>query len=129
MATESGTVSEKTERLLLAQLSAPTVEAAAEQVGVSLSTAYRCRRQPRFRRRLERLRRGVFDQGLTTVQGLVGEAVSAVRRNLTCGVPAVEVSAAARVVDIGFKFADLADLSKRMEEIEQRLGDGQEVLR
>jgi|SRR5262245_253669 len=121
MATEFGTVPEKKKRLLLALLSVPTVEAAAEQAGVSLSTSYRWRRQPKFRRQLDRHRREVFDQGLAAMHALLGEAVDTLRRNLTCGLPNVDVAAVAKVAEIGLKFAEMADVTRRLEAVEEQM--------
>jgi hypothetical protein len=70
---------------------------------------------------LDRYRRDTFEHGLAHLLALIGEAVDTLRRNLTCGVPNVEVAAAGKVADIGLKFVELADVTRRLEEIENRL--------
>ena len=111
--------STKKRRLLEALLVRPTIRQAAEDAGVSLATAFRWRRQPKFRSRLDELRRASFEQGLCNLQSLGTEAVETLRRNLSCGKPSVEVAAAAKIVDIGLKFSELADITRRLDELEE----------
>ena len=111
-------VSQKKRVLLVALLSRPSIHEAALAAGVSISTAFRWRRQPKFKARLDSMRREQFEQGLHNIHSLTSAAVETLKRNLDCGKPAVEVAAASRIVDIGLKFAELSDVVRRLDQLE-----------
>jgi hypothetical protein len=53
------------------------------------------------------------------LQQATGEAVAALRRNLTCGTPAAEIAAAKAIIDQSVKGVELIDLAERVEALEQ----------
>ena len=53
------------------------------------------------------------------LQQTATQAVDALTRNLTCGIPAVEVGAAKSVLDQAIKAVELVDLAERIEALEQ----------
>ena len=109
------------ERLLLALLEGLTPEQAAERVGVSVSTAWRWRRGPKFQRRLQRARGELLRAGMDRLAGVVGEAVETLRRNLSCGNPAAENMAAGKLIEATLKYREQLDLADRMSAVEARL--------
>ena len=111
---------------LSALLSSPTIEAAAEQTGVSTATLRRWLADPDFQRRYRDARRQVVEHAVSGLQQATGEAVAALRRNLTCGVPAAEISAAKSIMDFSLKAVELVDLAERVERLEVQLGEGRQ---
>ena len=104
---------------LAALLSEPTIALAAEKVSVSESTLLRWLAEPSFRDRYRAARRQVVEQATARLQQATTEAVDALRRNLTCGVPASEIGAAKAVIDVAVKGIELVDLAERVAALEQ----------
>jgi hypothetical protein len=100
-------------------LSEPTIEAAATRAGISEPTLWRWLADPAFQRRYRDARRQVVEHAVSGLQRASGEAVDTLRRNLTCGVPAAEISAAKSIMDFSLKAVELVDLAERVEELEQ----------
>src|SRR5216683_3059200 len=69
--------------------------------------------------RLCLLRRQVVEQAISQLQQAASEAASALRRNLTCGVPSVEVRAALGVLEQSVKAVELLDLEERVQMLEE----------
>jgi hypothetical protein len=115
---------------LAALLACPTIEQAAEQAGISSATLYRWLHDPAFQQRYRSVRRSVVEQAITGLQQATGEAVAALRRNLTSGVPAAEIAAAKAIIDQAVKGVELVDLVERVEQLEQAARDakGDQVL-
>ncbi len=87
--------------------------------GVSESSLLRWLRDPAFRAEYRAARRAVVEQAVSGLQHATSEAVAALRRNLTCGMPTVEISAAKAVLDFAVKGVELIDLAERVEMLEQ----------
>jgi hypothetical protein len=113
----------KQDRAILALLTEPTVEAAARSADVAPATIWRWTQQADFRSRLRDARRAVVEGAIGRLQAAATEAVDALRRNLTCGTPSVEVRAATAILDQAIKAVVLFDLAERVEHLEARLGD------
>jgi hypothetical protein len=79
---------------IAALLRAPEIEAAAAMLGLDEAVLRRWLEDPRFRARYREARRAFLEDATDRLQQLVGGAVEALARNLTCGVPEVEVEAA-----------------------------------
>jgi hypothetical protein len=93
------------EDAIAALLSEPTVEAAAKRVGISESTLLRW-----------------MAGAIGRLQQASTQAVDALVRNLTCGIPAVEVGAAKAVFELTAKGMEQLDFAERLAAIEQVLG-------
>ncbi|MDB5310339.1 MAG: hypothetical protein JWO38_4541 [Gemmataceae bacterium] len=93
-----GKMTEKAEVVIAALLTEPTHAAAAARAGIGEATVQRCLRKKSFLRLYRAARRRVVEAAIGQVQQLTSEAVQVFRRNLTCGVPAVELRAAALVL-------------------------------
>jgi hypothetical protein len=91
--------SRREEVAIAALLPEPTILQAAEKAIVSESTLLRRLAEPAFKARYRAARRQVVEQAVSELQQAASEAVEALRRNLTCGVPAAEISAAKTIVE------------------------------
>ena len=79
---------------IAALLRAPEVKAAAATLGLDEAVLRRWLEDPRFRARYREARRAFLEDAAARLQQLAGSAVETLARNLTCGVPEVEVEAA-----------------------------------
>src|SRR4051812_36032813 len=93
----------KEEAALAALLSEPTIEAAATKAGISESTLLRWMAEPAFKATYRDARRQVVELAVTGLQQATSEAVTALRRNMTCGLPPAEIAAAKAVLDFAVK--------------------------
>ena len=107
------------DRALAALLSEPTIVQAAATAGLSESTLLRWLAEPAFRARFREARRQVVEQAISSLQRATVEAVEALRRNLACGVPSAEISAAKAIVEQAIRAVELIDLAERVEQLEQ----------
>jgi hypothetical protein len=107
------------DRALAALLSEPTIAAAATKAGIGESTLLRWMAEPDFKARYRAARRQVVEGAIGRLQQAATLAVDALTRNLTCGIPAVEVGAAKSILDQAIKAVELVDLAERVEALEQ----------
>src|SRR5262249_220504 len=110
------------EALIAALLTARTYAAAAEKAGVSESTLYAWLRISEFKPAFRDGRRAILEAAVAELQRASGDAVSTLRKNLTCGMFAQENSAALAILDRAFRGMAILDFEERMEQVEQRLG-------
>jgi hypothetical protein len=113
--------SRKQELTILALLQQPTIRAAAQAAGVSDVTLWRWLQQPEFRTRYRAARRQVVEGALASLQQATSEAAATLQRNLTCGVPSVEIRAAAAILEQAVRAIELVDLEERLERLEAQL--------
>ena len=110
----------KEEQAIVALLTHPTVAEAAKACAVSEVTLWRWMQQPAFTERYRAARRQALEGAIGSLQQAASEAASALRRNLACGVPSVEVRAALGILEQAIKGAELLDLQERIEALEQQ---------
>jgi len=108
-------------RAVLALLEAPSAEAAATAVGVASSTLWRWRQTPAFQRALQDARRAAFGKALDRLAATAVTAAETLARNLSCGTPAVEVSAARALLEQIRTAIEVEDLAERVERLEETL--------
>jgi hypothetical protein len=84
---------------ITALLRAPRVEAAAALAGIPEGTLRQWLKDPRFDARYQAARQATLDDRIARLEQLAGDAVDALARNLTCGVPQVEVEAAKAILN------------------------------
>jgi hypothetical protein len=108
------------DRAVAALLTEPSIAAAAKAAGISESTLLRWMQDPTFRDRLRAARRSVVEDAVGRLQQAATLAVDALARNLACGTPAVEVSAAKGILDLTMKSLE-SDTAERLEAIERLL--------
>jgi transposase len=79
-------------------------------------------RDPDFAAKFRKARATVLDQATAALQAATLEAVASLRRNLACGTPAVEVSAARVVLEMAARATEQAELTKRLAALEELAG-------
>lgn len=113
--------SRKWEDAIVALLAHPTIPEAARGCGISDRTLWRWLQDSDFQSAYRVARRQVVEKAIAELQGACSDAVKALTRNLKCGVPAVEVSAARIILDQATKGIELADLVEQVEQIKTLL--------
>ena len=119
--TNQETLEARWDRTIACLLQAPTLAAAAEAVGVAVSTLDRWMHDPAFLARYREARRRVLEAAAGRVADALAEAVGALRRNLECGHAATEVRAALAFFDLAYRDAELASVEDRVEVLEAKL--------
>jgi hypothetical protein len=109
---------------IVALMTEPTMEAAARQAGISANTLGRWMREPAFLTAYRDVRRTFVESAIARIQNATGEAVDALRRNLTCGRSGDEIRAAVAILDHASRGVELMDLAERLDALESRLTDG-----
>lgn len=117
-------LSRKQEQAIAALLAEPTIGTAATAAKVSESTLWRWLQQGAFRTRYRAARAQVVESAIGSLQRAATKAVAALERNLECGQPSVEVSAARAILDNAVRAFELLDLAERVEALEAA-ADGQ----
>jgi hypothetical protein len=113
-------LSRKEEQAIVALLQQPTLQAAAAALSISDVTLWRWLQQPDFQARYRAARRQVVEGALANLQQATSQAAATLRRNLTCGIPSVEIRAAIAILDQSAKAVELLDLGERVELLEQQ---------
>ena len=109
----------KQDEAIAALLTVPTVSAAARRIKVSETTLWRWLQEPQFQRAYRAARRQVVEAAIGRLQQACGDAVTALRRNLT-GRGAVSVSAARAILGQAIEAIEIMDLAERVEALEQQ---------
>ena len=112
-------LSRKQEAAIAALLELPTCAAAAKAAGISEATMRRWQQQDEFKAAYRDARRQLVEGAVGRLQGVTGEAVETLRRNLTCSTSSVEVAAAKFVLEHASKAIELLDLAERIEALEE----------
>lgn len=121
--------------LLAAVLSQPTLTRAAAAVGVNEKTIRRAMKRPEFSKKVAEARKAAIVSAVGSLGGLAGEAYDAIRRALTCGVPALELKAGLAVLMDGpirggeflFGMEELAELREQVAKLmEQDQHEGEQ---
>src|SRR4051812_46934311 len=106
-------------RFVAAWCAHPLLVDAADAAGVSIASAKRYARHPTVLAAFRGEAHAVGADALTGVAGLAPAALDALRRNLRCGVPGVEVRAAVAVLDVLTRADDVLALAERVADLEQ----------
>ncbi len=110
------------ERLLALLACGVTVEAAAQQSGVSPATVYRRLTDRNFRRRLQGVRADFVRRTAGTLTAAATEAVRTLLELLKpAAPPPVRLGAAKAVLEIGVKLREIAEVEERLAALEERL--------
>ena len=113
-------LSRRHEAVIVALLANPTMKAAAA-AGVNESTVWRLMQREDFQKAYRAAQEKALDGALGTLQGATSEAVAALQRNLSCGVPAAEVGAAKTLLDFTLKVREQFGLADRLKQLEMML--------
>ena len=112
------------DKLLLALACGATTEAAAQAAGIGRSTANRRLNDPKFQRKLQKLRSDMVQR---TAGMLTAAGQEFVKRLLELSKPpapySVQLGAARTGLEIGAKLRESADLEQRVMDLEQRLNE------
>lgn len=106
------------ESALIALLSTNTVKEAAKECNLSHETLYRYLREPEFVKTYRNQRRTLVEAVIGRLQQASDQATHTLRRNLSCGNPAVEIRSAAIILDHAIKGVELTDILERLEALE-----------
>jgi hypothetical protein len=109
------------ERLAVALLHEPSLEQAAAAAGISVSTAYRMRREPEFEEEFRQARRQVVSEASAHLQAACTEAVStmlAIMRDSKASA-SCRLRAAEMVLEHAEKLWQFEDLEAQMEQLEE----------
>jgi hypothetical protein len=117
MAKKRQQVPRRIEQAIAALLDNATIAEAAEQLKVSERTLRGWMDRDDFKKAFSAARRAVVDASLLRMQQLTKKALLAFNRNVECGVPSVEVSAARGVWDIALRGIEVDDLASQVEEL------------
>lgn len=119
-------LSAKQEKALAALLVSPTIAEAAQSAGVGETTLFRWLQEPAFNEAYRAARLQVLSAATMQLRQASGAAVDTLKRNLTCGNASAEIRAAATILDMAYKSAEVEDLAARVEEMEQFIKGQQE---
>ena len=111
----------KKTQAISALLMHPTIERAAQAVGVTDRTLWRWLQEPDFATAYQRARNEVLTQSLSLMHKATGTAVATLIRNLKCGNPSVEVRAAIGLLDQTYKGREHLETEDRLSAIERLL--------
>ncbi|MGC4051924.1 MAG: hypothetical protein QM757_21490 [Paludibaculum sp.] len=103
-----------------------TVIAAASTAGVSERTAFRRLDDPAFRARVAELRAGMVSTAAGRLADGMGQAADVLRALLAHKDPHVRHRAAAKLLEVGLKVVELAELEQRVAELERATEPGGE---
>jgi hypothetical protein len=114
---------------LVAVLEHSTYTEACAKVGIDRKTLFVWLKHPAFAKALRQARHAVIEEVVGEIGKAAKDALAALRRNLTCGVPAAEVRAAAVILDKALGSQQIANLEAEMLELkallEARRSDGE----
>jgi hypothetical protein len=111
----------KQEAAVAALLARPNLEEAAREAGISVSTLRRWQQLPGFQQALRDARRQLVETTVAWLQATTTKAIATLLKNMDCGRPSVEVSAAVAVLDRALRGHELCDLAAEVEDIKRRL--------
>ena len=108
----------KMHHAVIALLQSPTVEGAAGLCGVSESTLSRWIKRSDFQDVYTQVRNDLVQRSLSSLQTASLEAIDALKRNVACGLPAIEVRAASALLDQSLRATELVGLEARLDALE-----------
>ncbi len=114
--------SRKTELFIAALLVHPSIEAAAQSVGIGSVTAWRWMQDPQFREEYGRARREAMRHTTARLQEAAREAVDCLREVQQKGESdSARVSAARTILEQAYKAVDLETVQERLDSLEQSI--------
>ena len=113
------------EKAVAAVLTAATLEDAARQAGVCLTTLKKWIALAEFRDALRQARTAIYEGAVSRLQGATNAAVDTLHRNLDCGNAAVETRAALGVLEQAFRVRELLEVEERLTALERATYEGE----
>jgi uncharacterized protein (DUF1778 family) len=121
---ETPRLSARQERALLALLSSPNVEAAAEKAGCSERSirGWLSSHEP-FKSAYRQARRAIMDQAILVLQKAYSDAVAELVQELNSGNEHIRHKAAVAILDRADKWVQTESLESRLSALEAKLGE------
>ena len=113
--------------LALALAAGQSVRDAATSAGVSERTAFRRLADPEFAAQVAALRADMIRTAAGRLAAGMTDAADVLRALLTNDDPHVRHKAAVKLLEVGTKVVELADLQRRVDDLERRLSGGTEA--
>lgn len=109
--------------LISALLELPTIEAAAQAVGVSRKTVERRLDDPEFFQAYNEARRQLVTTAAGRISSRIGRAADTLGEVMdnTEAPASARISAARAILEYGLKYGELVDVTRRVDELEARL--------
>lgn len=107
---------------MLALISEPSIAKAAEVSGISQTSIFRYLQDKAFRQEYQQAKRAMLDGALSDLQRATGRAVATLVEIMESeATPGARVAAARSILSFAIQTAQLEDILKRLETIEDRL--------
>jgi hypothetical protein len=103
----------------------PSIEGAAEKIGVTRKTIYEWLKQDSFKRALEEARKEYVESGFRTLRLAAKRAADKIVKHLDCTDEKVSLRAAEDIIDFAKEFISLEDHERRIKDLEERLEQAQ----
>lgn len=120
---ENDSLTPKQYKFLSLLLAPMTITEAAEQSGISESTAYRWLNDPTFKQALEASKSDLFNQGMDALKGKFVKAVQTLDRNMDADQAADQIRSAKTVIEQVIANQKLID---KIAELEAQLAEQQQ---
>jgi len=108
------------EQVLAALLTQPTIEAAANTVGIGERTVRRWLAEKEFAEQFAAARKQALDDAVLCLQRATTDAVATLCRHLNSGDPGIEVRAANAILTHSLRWEELHALKERVVALEER---------
>ena len=115
--------SQQRAQLVVAMLQQPTLEKAAEAAGISVTTAWRIKKTPEFKKEYRMARRESYSQSIARLQQASSAAVSILLKTMVDpSAPAsCKVRAAFIVLSLTVKGIEVEDIEARISDLEDTM--------
>lgn len=112
--------SRKKDQAIVALITEPTIQAAAQKVGITTPTLYKWLKVPEFQKAYREARHEAYTVAVARLQQAATEAVEALRSvmNDPKKPASARVSAARAILEMAIKAIEIEDLEVRIEELE-----------
>ena len=107
------------DKALAALMVTRTVREASDLSGLGERTIYRYLADPTFQSEYRAARRSAVEHTIAAIQAAASDAVETLVRNLHCEQPAVEVRAAAILIDAAIRGVEIMDFGERLMRLEE----------
>ena len=118
--------SRKKDQAIVALITEPTIQAAAQKVGITTPTLHKWLKVKEFKDAYREARREAVTAAISRLQRTATEAVDALRAvmNDTESPASARVSAARSILEIAIKAVELEDFERRLEALERMIMKG-----
>lgn len=115
------------ECVIAALLSTPTLDAAAQQCGLSVRQLYTRRKSPDFIRKLREAQGDALEGAVRFIQHSTATAASTLLEICQSGQEQNRLTAARTLLDQAAKLTEVVDFSRRLEALERMEAEGDET--